>query len=344
MLFTQFKHIYVISPLLAEMQRRDDIFMKQARFLRFQYKTHTGPIESRFLKFTHEDSMIDSIYTSSPNTWESKGRAALVTQAHLDVIRFHIESGYTDHLCIFENDVLFHKDFHKIFNESWKEIPDDFEIVYMGGHHSYKGSVWTDQKTKRTAKMLYGSLCSHAYILSHKACKKIIDSFDKNLSEGRFLIIDQLLENCTTNENISTYCIFPKLVEQGYCGTPSLTMGLEQEQPEEFDYSDVYVREPHFDSNKASNAVKEDYTNIIHMFSSKAVEEISKQEAKRKLKIRQEVDKKIKSTEVHPDVYEKRMSICNSCDRFKNERCELCGCKMEIKNRHIATKCPDKKF
>lgn len=49
---------------------------------------------------------------------------------------------------------------------------------------------------------------------------------------------------------------------------------------------------------------------------------------------------------VSEDVYLQRMSICNTCEFFRNEdkRCTQCGCFMETKTRFKKAYCPVEKW
>lgn len=44
---------------------------------------------------------------------------------------------------------------------------------------------------------------------------------------------------------------------------------------------------------------------------------------------------------VTDDIVVYRQSICESCEHYINGKCNLCGCTMKKKNRHIVGKCPD---
>jgi hypothetical protein len=46
--------------------------------------------------------------------------------------------------------------------------------------------------------------------------------------------------------------------------------------------------------------------------------------------------------QVYPHVFDNRLNICNSCDRFniKNITCKECGCFLMIKARWASEKCP----
>jgi hypothetical protein len=88
--FSQFtgNRIFTISPLIAEFNRRDRIFEIQAKKLNFYYSIHSGPLESKHFDFIRKDIMKNNINSDEPNTWDSRNRAALVTQSHMDIIKF----------------------------------------------------------------------------------------------------------------------------------------------------------------------------------------------------------------------------------------------------------------
>jgi GR25 family glycosyltransferase involved in LPS biosynthesis len=343
--FSQFtgNRIFTISPLIAEFNRRDRIFEIQAKKLNFYYTTHTGPLESKYFEFTKHDLMKRDINSDDKNTWVSRSRAALVTQSHLDVIKFAKDLEF-DNVCIFENDVLFHKDFNQIFDIATEALDDtEWDILYLGAIYNYQDSFWITNKFENETlfKAVKGAMCSHGYILNKSAITKIIEDFDKCVENGKYFIIDQFLSYATEHLNYKTFGILPKLVEQGYCGTPSLTQGLDLEVPYYFDFRDVYVREELFEQNKSSNATKADYEKIIH----DSVNNISKNIQDNTIKTVEDLKKIEKLLYVDEDIYEKRMSICKTCDKLTEDaRCEMCGCRMLQKNKIKTFSCPLKKF
>lgn len=345
--FVQFtgNRVFTISPLIAEFNRRDRIFEVQAKKLGFYYSTHTGPLDSKYFAFTKQGLMKNDINSDDPNTWQSRNRAALVTQSHMDVIKFAKDMQFKN-VCIFENDVLFHKDFNKIFETAAKALDGiEWDILYLGAIYNYNGSIYrTDNFNNDILFQTFkGSMCSHGYILSRNAIDKILEDFDKTVDAGKYFIIDQFLAYATEHLGYKTFGILPKLVEQGYCGTPSLTQGLEQEIPYHFDFRDVYVREELFEENKSSNATKADYEKIIH---DSVTDELNAKKPIPEVVEKTEGLKKIESIMyVTDDTYQKRMSTCKNCDEFSDEgRCKMCGCLMLQKNKLKSFGCPLKKF
>lgn len=47
---------------------------------------------------------------------------------------------------------------------------------------------------------------------------------------------------------------------------------------------------------------------------------------------------------VSEEIYDHRMSICDSCDKKQNDTCGVCGCYVEYKSRWITEECPLKKW
>lgn len=344
--FSQFtgNRIFTISPLIAEFNRRDRIFQIQAKKLNFYYSVHTGPLESNHFNFIHENLMKNDINSDAPNTWDSKNRAALVTQSHMDVIKFAKDMEF-DNVCIFENDVLFHKDFNIIFDTASEALDGtEWDILYLGAIYNYEGSVWNINKFRNETlfQTFKGSMCSHGYILNKSAIHRISNDFEKCIEEGKYFIIDQFLSYATEHLNYKTFGILPKLIEQGYCGTPSLTQGLDLDVPYYFDFKDVYVRESLFEQNKSSNATKADYEKIIH---DSINDELKTKPNPDMIKSIEDLKKLNELLYVDDEIYNKRMSICADCDKFTDEgRCEMCGCKMLQKNKIKNFECPLKKF
>lgn len=43
---------------------------------------------------------------------------------------------------------------------------------------------------------------------------------------------------------------------------------------------------------------------------------------------------------VKDDVYDERLKVCLSCDKYDNDRCLECGCFLKLKARMATEKCP----
>lgn len=47
---------------------------------------------------------------------------------------------------------------------------------------------------------------------------------------------------------------------------------------------------------------------------------------------------------VSEDQYRRRLQICDTCDRRRGNRCRACGCRLSLKARGRAFRCPDGKW
>ena len=47
---------------------------------------------------------------------------------------------------------------------------------------------------------------------------------------------------------------------------------------------------------------------------------------------------------VSEEQYRQRLEICDACDQRRNNRCMQCGCRLSLKARGRAFKCPESKW
>lgn len=79
----------------------------------------------------------------------------------------------TDKLLIFEDDVDFVPNFNEKFNYLLENVPDDFELLYLG--------VWTNgdfEIVKPGIARVRDGLSAHAYIITKSAVDAILPEFD----------------------------------------------------------------------------------------------------------------------------------------------------------------------
>jgi GR25 family glycosyltransferase involved in LPS biosynthesis len=67
------------------------------------------------------------------NGWNHKGQAGCVL-SHRKVISLAKERGYKNILVI-EDDNVFGKNFNELFERYWKQVPQDWDLLYFGGSH-----------------------------------------------------------------------------------------------------------------------------------------------------------------------------------------------------------------
>ena len=73
---------------------------------------------------------------------------------------------------LFEDDVEFDENINKKFNEVYHEIPDDWDMIYLGGQHFHGMNL--QKITENIYKCEY-TLCAHSVIFKHTVFDRFID-------------------------------------------------------------------------------------------------------------------------------------------------------------------------
>jgi hypothetical protein len=111
---------------------------------------------------------------------------------------------------IFEDDVVFHPDLKRLFDEFVKQLPADWDMLYLGGLHIYKQPL----KISENIFKLFHSLSTFAYALNHTVYDRYIEMAERSLQP-----IDETLTDL--QGEINCYCFNPHLawVEKNYSDT-----------------------------------------------------------------------------------------------------------------------------
>jgi GR25 family glycosyltransferase involved in LPS biosynthesis len=129
---------------------------------------------------------------------------------------------------ILEDDAVIRDDFHQVMKEWYKEIPEDFDIVFTGCYmgcnpdKKYEGSysfvkltnLDNVKKVEYISKNLFIPalpLALHGYIVSTKGAQKLLEYFEKDKLQGH---IDAQMLKYYKHMNI--YALNEKLIEQKY--------------------------------------------------------------------------------------------------------------------------------
>lgn len=140
--------------------------------------------------------------------------------SHIKIYEDIINNNYNNVL-ILEDDVYFVDNFHHILNNAVKEIPNDYDILYLGSIGSSSKETYYDynyflkllnnkNKIKNNYKNIFCPefpLGTHAYIISNKGCKNILNTIPK----VNFHIDWQISLN---NKNLNIYATNEKIVYQ----------------------------------------------------------------------------------------------------------------------------------
>jgi glycosyl transferase, family 25 len=165
--------------------------------------------------------------------------------SHAEVYKTIVENGYQKTL-ILEDDVVIDKAQTGIWPEVLKELPADWELLYLGfaeketappfafakkavyhvqhflGRLVYSHKTIRNLYPKKIARFLYKAGyhdCTHAYGLTLSAAEKLLA-----LQTPISFFPDNLLAHAATNEMVNAYSTRPKIINQQYqLGTTSVS-------------------------------------------------------------------------------------------------------------------------
>lgn len=120
----------------------------------------------------------------NPNGLQTVGKAGDVgcTLSHVKCIQLAKERGW-DKVLIFEDDVALRDNYGELFCNYVRQVPDDWDMVYLGGNH------WGRDLSMRYNPMLYRisdniartkhTLTTHAYIIRDSMYDAVIEHLGK---------------------------------------------------------------------------------------------------------------------------------------------------------------------
>lgn len=137
--------------------------------------------------------------------------------SHFKIYEDVINNNYNNVL-ILEDDIYFEEDFHYILNNALGELPNDYDILYIGSfglsnqdtynNYNYLFKILSNKKTDTN---IFKNICkpefplgTHAMIISNKGCKKLLQTINKINYHIDFQISfnNKDLNIYTTNKNI----------------------------------------------------------------------------------------------------------------------------------------------
>ena len=121
-------------------------------------------------------------------------------------------------VAIFEDDVLFNRDFNTVLQLNYKDVPTDFDILYLGAsldcgdkstYNRYNEYVNNIRNEKLTDNLLKVNGCAgtYGYIVSKKGMRAIKD-------ELVTMHIDINIREWTKKHNLKVYAFHPVIVTQ----------------------------------------------------------------------------------------------------------------------------------
>jgi glycosyl transferase family 25 len=119
-----------------------------------------------------------------------------------------------DNGLIFEDDVILDDNFLEKFENYCKQLPDDFDMFFIGTCLNIHIPTNELIKDKNVYKTNNGTRCTHAYFVSKKCAKKICHYLN-NLKDKINIPIDHYLNKVIKDNNFQVYWAEPSIVSQG---------------------------------------------------------------------------------------------------------------------------------
>jgi GR25 family glycosyltransferase involved in LPS biosynthesis len=160
-----------------------------------------------------------------PNTWGLTPREKAcfaVTTVHRNLLSKALLNNYPN-ILIFEDDVVFIDNFNEIFNERIKSLPEDWNLLLIGGNHILHVNGFdliTGDKNFKVTKENYRTLnyelskspctyCTHAIAINSRSYEKTISKMKQFPTDPTDNLYYQLqMEGC------NAYTFLPSLAKQ----------------------------------------------------------------------------------------------------------------------------------
>jgi glycosyl transferase family 25 len=171
--------------ICVNLDRRPDRWRRvRARFER----AGIGPVE-RF-------AAVDGERVGVPDVWEGREGVYGCLRSHVEVVAAARLDGL-DSLLVFEDDVEFADDLGPRFARAFAQVPDDWNILYLGGTHRVPPSPVGDSVARVSR-----TLSTYAYAIHARAFESLIE-IGNSRPEGIDLHLVRL------QARLACYCVFP---------------------------------------------------------------------------------------------------------------------------------------
>jgi GR25 family glycosyltransferase involved in LPS biosynthesis len=111
----------------------------------------------------------DTIPTSEYSFPIRKGNAGFAL-SHINLLKDAIEKGYKNFL-MFEDDVEFTDNFVEKFNIAIKDLPENWDILYLGGNHAWG----VPSKITENLSIANNTLAMHAIAINSSVYQSLLD-------------------------------------------------------------------------------------------------------------------------------------------------------------------------
>lgn len=187
-------HDHFNAVFCLNLERRKD--RKQEVFNEF----NKFGIYAEFIYGIDGKNLFKSNIISSDNTPVSQGDMGC-TLSHLKIARLAKQRGIEQYF-VFEDDVELADNFNEVFDNYIKQVPEDWDMIYLGGNHM----GGTHYVMPNVAK-IFRTYTTHAYAIRGRAIDAIIEELGKENEK-----VDIAISNI--HEKYNCYVIRPHLAFQ----------------------------------------------------------------------------------------------------------------------------------
>lgn len=184
MLNTVFEKIYFIN-----LDRRPD-----------RLEQVMAEFEKHEIKNAHRISAVDKNTLADGPAGVDRGNVACA-RSHLQVVKDAKRLGLKNYL-VLEDDVVFHPDFNKLLEAWYDQVPENYDLLYLGANHNSGVEYVSPNVCKCIA-----SYTTHAYAASANVYDAMIDLWTNQDAE-----IDVCLARL--HKFYNCYCFIPNLAYQ----------------------------------------------------------------------------------------------------------------------------------
>lgn len=167
---------------------------------------HGGELDHRYLNFGSKNQHIKDLNNGEIGCFQS----------HVDIYKLAKKEGW-DKVLILEDDALFSPDFNNRFEKTYPNVPDDWDMLYLGQwnyDHEINGGNDVGGGTYALKENIAGNVfradrawLTHAYAVRQKALDYIIEG-----TSGMYSSLDNVLADI--QKNLKVYAIHPALIVQ----------------------------------------------------------------------------------------------------------------------------------
>ena len=141
---------------------------------------------------------LDGLDLTIPDSWDDFPGSYGCLRSHLAVVEDALKNKRS-HVLILEDDVAFHPDLNRLFSEFVKELPADWDMLFLGGIHGEPPIRVTEHVVKITH-----SLSTYAYALNHTIYEAFID-----INRQALTVLDE--NTRALQKQFNCYCFMPHL-------------------------------------------------------------------------------------------------------------------------------------